>query len=172
MVGAERVAYRQHSHQPSMSVHQQDASILARRQEFAALVAEIARKLAPFAATKEEKQAVWDAQRPAAPRLSIRSLEIFCELAARSDRPFTLEQTIQQAVIQRMAAPVPLCIVDTGMQETRAQSRGDIDRWQFHVERTPTRRDQALDSLGLHKAALATDMRALMEWDSGRRIFA
>lgn len=156
-----------------MTVHQQDAGFLARRQEFTALVAEIARKLAPFAITKEEKQAVWDAQRPASPRLSIRSLEILCELAARSDRPFTLEQAIQQAVVQRMTAPAPLCVVDTGMTETRAQSRGDIDRWQFHVERTPVRRDQALDALGLHKAAIATDMIALMQWPSnGRRVFA
>jgi hypothetical protein len=161
------------SHYPSMNVHQHDGESLAgRADEFRKLIAAIARKLEPFAVTKEEKQAVWDAYRPTAPRLSMRQLELFCDLAARSDRPFVLEQGIQQAVIQRIAAPRPLCVNTTGVDETAAQGRGDVDRWQFHIERTPTRRDQALDSLGLHKAALGTDMLALMQWNSGKRIFA
>lgn len=157
---------------PTMTVHQHNAVSLAeRRLEFVQLVAAIAQQLAPFAITKEEKQAVWDAQRPACPRLSIRSLELLCDLAARSDHPFLLEEAMRGAVIQRLAAPTTLCPIDTFLDETRAQAKADVAQAMFLVERTPTRRDQALDGLGVHRHWLSRSMDALHAWPSPRKVF-
>lgn len=137
-------------------------SLASRRDEFRRLLAEIAHYLAAFAVTKQEKSVCWEVQRGKS--LSIAGLEILCELAARSDRPFVLENGIQRAVLQRIAAPSALCITDTFIRETRVQGETDAVRTLFHVERTPTRRDQAADWLGRHIAALTTDLKAVLSW--------
>jgi hypothetical protein len=152
------------NHQTTMFVYQQDGdSLEGRRTEFKKMLAAIATSLREWAISKQEKSVCDEVIRGRA--LSIDGLETLCTIAARSEKPFVLENAIQGAVLRRMEGIPPLCVTDTLLTETRAQSDGDENRILFHVERTPVRRDQALDAMGLHRLAIERDMAALQRWD-------
>jgi hypothetical protein len=144
-------------------VYTREADPQVRRAEFRRLFALAIRKIADHAVTKQERSVCAEAIKGRS--LSIDGLDILLDIAARAEKPFALEQFIGGQVIQRMAGVPSLCVTTTFLNETRAQARGDIDRSHFHVERTPVRRDQAADALGLHKMALEQDITALLRWD-------
>lgn len=141
----------------------------SRKQEFHELVREMARKLAPFAITAREKDAIWDAQREV-PRLSIAGLELLCELAARSDRPFVLEEAIRGAVIQRIAAFPTTSVRDLHIDETEAQGKSDVWQARFATETTPPVRDAVLDTAVPHLHRLRAYVDGVMRWSpTGRQ---
>ena len=156
--------------QPPMSaiVYQSHAETLAmRRAEFKQLLAGLARNLRPHAHTKRERSVCDELARGRS--LSVEGLEIMCELVARSEKPFALEELIRGQVLRSLATP-SRCPIDTFLDETRAQAQGDIAQGHFLVERTSTRRDAAIDALGRHWSALRVALDALHVWPTRQRV--
>lgn len=101
-------------------VYHSNATPVARKDEFRALLKEIALYLYRFASTKAEKSICQELARGRS--LSIDGLDVLCDLAAKSDRPFVLENGIQRTVVQRVAAlpSPPLCAFEASRLEQQA----------------------------------------------------
>lgn len=149
-------------------VYQQNGdSLESRRQEFRKLLANAARYLYDYAATKAERSVCQEVIRGRA--LSIDGLEILVELAARAERPFTLEDVMRHAVLQRMAAS-PAEISTLHHVETIDQGLADPWQVRFDRETTPVIRDATVEHCLPHLHSLRAYIDRLMTWTpNGRR---
>lgn len=142
---------------------------VTRRAEFKDLFAALVRSVADGAISKEEKSVCAEAIKGRS--LSVKGLEILLTIAARSQRPFAVEEFCRQQVLQRASA-APSRPFSAFEDETRAQASADVSQWQFVRERLPVRRDQALDHMTQHSHQLRRAIDALHVWTPNGRIFA
>lgn len=159
------LAYQPTSPATPMLVHQLSDDPLVRQRDLKSLMGEIAQNLRKHARTSRERSICDDVRRGL--RLSLDGLEILCELAARSEKPFILEEAIRGEVLRALAQP-SRCPIDTFIDETRAQAQADVAQAGFLVERTSSRRDAALDGLGQHFSKIRVALDALHVWGSRR----
>lgn len=124
--------------------YQSSDDLHTRRLEFKTLVCETARGLRSWCRTERERQRCDSVIRGAS--LSYEGLELLCTLAARSEQPWRLAQTIDGAVLQRAVAPAPICAIEAS--ELEEASNGPLNEAQllFAKEKTPVRAKQVIEA--------------------------
>lgn len=123
-------------YQPELTgFNQPDADLLARRRDLFQILADVAFQLLPFAAGKQEHQALHDARRG---RLSGRTLYYMTRIDAR--RPFpSLAAAVEEAVFSEIAAPSVGCALEASLSEQRVNEPLNEAQLKAHDEKTPER---------------------------------
>lgn len=152
---------KQPSHMPAPIVYQPVApSLEARRKEFDEMFSEAVASLRPFALTESEARVVDDAARLKS--LSPRGLKVLVQIAARSDRPFILEETIRTAVVSAIASPAP-CVDEANERETESNHPLNVAQLLWERERTPVRAVGVVEAARqqIHATRVLADVFAL-----------
>jgi hypothetical protein len=163
------VGIRQQSSMSTALRYQSNTPSLAeRRKEFDELFSEAVRSLRPFALTERERQTVDDAARLRS--LSPAGLKTLVAIAARSDRPFILEECIRSAVVAAtVAAPAP-CLDEANEAETESNHPLNVSQLLWERERTPVRAVGVVEAARqqLHATRILIDVFSLRAF--GRKV--
>lgn len=125
---------------PAISYQSHAETLAARRAEFRELVQAAARNLRPYARTTREQSVCDEAARGHS--LSIDGLAILCDLVARSERPFALEELIRGQVLRARTAEPATDVYDLNEAEQVVDAEADLIQMQAAREKCRTRLQQ------------------------------
>lgn len=117
----------------------------------------VGRYLHDFAITKAEKSVCQEAMRGRS--LSFDGLETLCRIAARSDRPFIVEEAVRAVVIVLHTNPPVICPLEASKQEQESNGLLDLDQLDAHREKTPVRWGRVADTgkMQMHRTRVLVD---------------
>lgn len=142
-----------------------------RRREFEHFLVAMVEYLHAFAQDKEERTVCKEVKRLRS--LSVHGLKVLVRLAARSDKPFILEETMRAAVLAEMVNPTLPCVFEASESEQASNEPLNLAQLLAHKEKTPIRWTQVAET-GMpqyHATRVLIDVAWQQAW-SKRRAFA
>jgi hypothetical protein len=148
-------------------------SLERRRTELPELMRAVAQHVLATASdlTPSDCQFLSDVARSENTRYQWKGLDRFLDLASRAGNPLLLSEALRDATFQRIA-PLAMGLLDVHLNETRSQAPHDISMAVLLNEKTPTRRDHAIETGTQHFYALRTQLDVLHSMPiNGRKVF-